>query len=143
MLKDVEAVGMTGQIIKVSDGHAKNFLIPKGLAREIKPAEMPFYQSRVVQKKVATEVITSKVAMLAERIKNMHVTIKKTIHDDGKLYGSISADEIVELLKEKEISIDRKQVEFDKAIKATGEHSVIIKLSSKFKPKLIVKVAGK
>lgn len=143
MLKDVENVGMTGQIVKVSDGHAKNLLIPKGLAKEVKEAEMPFYKNRVIQQKVATDVILSKVAMLAERIKNMHVTIKKTVHDDGKLYGSINADEIVELLKEKEVTVDRKQVEFDKTIKAIGEHSVIIKLSSKLKPKLTVKVVGK
>lgn len=143
MLKDVENVGMTGQIVKVSDGHAKNFLIPRGLAKEVKDAEMSFYQSRVVQQKIVAEAITSKVAMLAERIKNMHVTIKKTVHDDGKLYGAISADEIVELLKEKEVVIDRKQIEFDKAIKATGEHTVTVKLSSKFKPKLTVKVVGK
>lgn len=143
MLKDVENVGMSGQITKVSEGYAKNFLIPKGLAKEVKESEMAFYQGRAAKQKVNAEILTSKVAMLAERIKGLHVTIKKTGHDDGKLYGSISADEIVELLKEKEITIDRKQVEFEKAIKTTGEHSVIIKLSSKLKPKLSVKVVGK
>lgn len=134
---------MAGQIVKVSDGYAKNFLIPKGLAKEIQDAEMAFYKNRVVQQKVAAEVISSKAAMIAERIKTMQVTIKKTIHDDGKLYGSISADEIVDLLKEQDVTIDRKQILFDKTIKTTGEHSVVIKISPKLKPKLTVKVIAK
>ena len=78
--------------------------------------------------------------MVAERIKSMHVSIKERVHDDGKLYGAVSADEIVDLLKAKDISINRKQVEFDKSIKAIGEHKVTIRLSSKLKPQLTVKV---
>ncbi len=140
MLKDVENVGMNGQIVKVSDGYGTNYLIPQGFAKEVREAEMPFYKNRVVQQKVTAEVLTSKVAMLAERIKALHVTIKKTVHDNGKLYGAISVDEIVDCLKEKEITIDRKQVEFEKAIKTTGEYQVAIKLSSKFKPKFTLKV---
>jgi large subunit ribosomal protein L9 len=86
------------------------------------------------------EVLSSKAALLAERIRNMVVKIKKRAHDDGKLYGSVGADEVVALLKEKDVVINKKQVEFPKHIKHTGEHKVVIKLSSKLKPELTVKV---
>jgi len=140
MIKDVERVGIAGQIINVSDGYANNFLIPRKLAVEVTTDNQKFYEQKKQKETVAVEVLNSKVAMLAERIKSLHITIRERVHDDGKLYGAISADEIVDLLKAKEVSINRKQVEFDKSIKAVGEHKVTIKLSSKLKPQLTVRV---
>ncbi len=140
MIKDVERVGIAGQIINVSDGYANNFLIPRKLAVEVTTDNQKFYEQKKQKETVAVEVLNSKVAMLAERIKSLHITIRERVHDDGKLYGAISADEIVDLLKAKEVSINRKQVEFDKSIKAVGEHKVTIKLSSKLRPQLTVKV---
>jgi len=142
MLKDVEKVGMAGSVIKVSDGYAANFLIPRKLARKVEVSETAFFKNRTAKAKVVTEVLNSKVAMLAERIKNLHLVVKERIHDDGKLYGSVGADEIVELLKEKDISINRKQVEFKKAVRAVGEHKVTIRLTSKFTPELTLKVVA-
>ncbi|MCF7800048.1 50S ribosomal protein L9 [Candidatus Babeliales bacterium] len=142
MLKDVEKLGMAGQIIKVSDGYATNFLIPRKLAIKIGEQDLAFFKTK--EKKVVADkqVLSSKAAMLAEKIKNMHLTIKKKAHDEGKLYGSISPDEIVDLLKEKEIVINRKQVEFPKAVRSVGDYSVIIKLSSKLKPEFLLKVVA-
>ena len=142
MLKDVENVGMTGQIVKVSEGYALNFLIPKKLATRVDAHNKKHFESKQVREKVTQEVLSTKVAMLAERIKGLHVTVKQKIHDDGKLYGALSADIIVDLLKGKEISITKKQVEFIKNIKNIGEHKVIIKLSAKLKPELTLKVVG-
>ncbi len=101
MLKDVEKVGMAGSVVKVADGFAINFLLPRKLAVKVSKKELPFFQAR--EQKVDTEkkVLDSKVSMVAERLKNMHLTLKKRVHDDEKLYGSVGADEIVDLLKEK------------------------------------------
>lgn len=143
MLKDVENVGMSGQIVTVSDGYGQNFLLPRKLAVRVTEENLAFFQTKQKKEKVAAEVIASKAGMLAERIKELHLTIKEKTHDDGKLYGSVGADEIVELLKEKEISITKKQVEFPKTIKEVGDHKVTIKLSSKLKPQLTLKVVSK
>ena len=143
MLKDVENVGMAGQIVKVADGYAINYLIPKKLALQVTAANEAFFKSKIKRVELDKKALTSKIEMLAERIRNLHLTIKKRIHDDEKLYGSISADEIIELLKEKDISVSKKQVEFPKAIKKVGEHKVTIKLSSKIKPQLTLKVIAK
>lgn len=140
MLKDVERVGMAGQIINVSDGYAKNFLIPRHLGVEITPENADFYREKKHREHVVAEVLNSKAAMLAERIKALHISIKERVHDDGKLYGAIGADEIVGLLREKDIVINKKQVEFNKSVKTVGEHKVTIKLSSKLKPQLTLKV---
>jgi large subunit ribosomal protein L9 len=143
MLQDVEKVGMAGQVVKVSDGYATNFLIPRKLAKKVCENDEKFFSKRVVKAKLDAQVLNSKVAMLAERIKNMHLVVKERVHDDGKLYGAVGADEIVELLKQKDITINRKQVEFKKSIRTVGEHKVAIKLSSKFKPELMLKVVAK
>ncbi|MBD3273594.1 50S ribosomal protein L9 [Candidatus Dependentiae bacterium] len=140
LLKDVEKLGMAGTIVKVSDGFAQNFLIPRKLAIKITDKNSSFYTSKIKKAKTTAKVLSSKAAMLAEHIRNLHLTIKEKVHDDGKLYGSVGADEIVALLKEKDISINKKQVEFPKAIRSTGEHKVIIRLSSKLKPEMKLKV---
>jgi len=77
--------------------------------------------------------------MLAERINNMTVTLRRKMHDDGKLYGAINAAEIVDALAQEGVSISKSQVVFDKSIKNKGTHEVIIKLTSRLKP--MVKVA--
>ena len=142
MLKDVENVGMAGMIISVSDGYASNFLFPRKLAVEVTDKNKVFFAQKKQKEAVVAEVINSKIGMLAERIKTMHLNIKERVHE-GKLYGAISADEIVALLKGKDIAINRKQVEFEKSIKTVGEHKVTIRLTSKFKPQLTLKVEAK
>jgi large subunit ribosomal protein L9 len=142
MLKDVEKVGMAGAMINVSDGFASNFLFPRKLAVEVTSQNEKSFKVKVQQKQAQTQVVNSKIAMLAERIKDMIITVKEKTHDDGKLYGAVGADEVVAMLKDKDISIDKKQVEFTKSIKAIGEHKVTIRLSSKLKPQLTVKVVS-
>jgi large subunit ribosomal protein L9 len=142
MLKDVENVGMSGQVVKVSEGYATNFLFPKKLAAKIDESNKKFYEGKQVREKITQEVLSTKVAMIAERIKGLRLSVKQKIHDDGKLYGALSADIVVDLLKQKEIAITKKQVEFVKNIKNVGEHKVIIKLSTKLKPELTLKVIG-
>ena len=143
LLKDIEKIGMAGTILKVSDGYAANFLIPNKLAVKVNEGDIDTFKQKIKKVEEFKTVLTSKIAMLAEHIKTTHLTLKERTHDDGKLYGAISADEIVTLLKEKNISINKKQVEFPKAIKAVGEHKIIIKLSSKLQPELTLKVCAK
>lgn len=140
MLKDVEKIGMSGQVAKVADGYAMNFLIPRKLAVKVTNKEEVFFAKKEVKVKVDNKILNSKVAMLAERIKNMHLVVKERIHDNGKLYGAVGADEVVEMLKAKDVSVNRKQIEFKKAIRVVGEHKVAIRLSSKLKPELTLKV---
>ncbi len=142
MLQDVENIGMVGQVLNVSDGYAANYLLPRKLAKQVTAKSEKFYAERSKKIEVAVQAVASKMGMLAERIKNLHLTLKKRQHDDGKLYGSVSADEVVDLLKGKDITINKKQVVFIKSIKNVGEHKVAIKLSAKIQPHATVKVVG-
>ena len=142
MLKDVEKVGMAGQIVKVADGYAANYLFPRKLAVEATENNMEQLKARVVKETINAQVLSSKIAMLAERLKSVVLTIKSRVHDDGKLYGAVSADDIVDLLKAQDVVVNRKQIEFDKTIKTVGEHKATIRLSAKLKPQVTVKVVA-
>ena len=140
MLKDVEKVGMAGSTINVSEGYAQNFLFPRKLAVAVTAKNKAFYDKMKVKEQVQVEVALTKAGMLAERIKTLKVSIKERVHDDGKLYGAVGADEVVKLLKEKDITVDKKQIEFEKSVKSVGEHKVTVKLSSKLQPQFTLKV---
>lgn len=125
---------MAGEVLKVADGFGQNFLLPRKLAVEITSQNESFYKQREKIVEHRKEVVETKTSMLAEKIASLKLTLKRKIHDDGKLYGSINASEIVDLLAEKGVSITKSQVELDKSIKAKGSYDVTIKLSSKLKP---------
>ncbi len=134
--KDIEKIGMAGEIIKVGDGYARNYLIPHGFAIEITKKNESSYQEKAQSVEHRKEVIATQTSMLAEKIKTLKLTLKRKMHDDGKLYGSINSTEIVESLANKGISIAKNQVTFDKSIKTKGSHKVTIKLTSRLKPQL-------
>ena len=71
--------------------------------------------------------------MFAEKLSTVSITLKRKMHDDGQLYGSINASEVVDALAEKGISITKSQVEFEKSIKSKGTFKVIIKLNNTIK----------
>ncbi len=140
--KDIEKIGLAGEIIKVGDGFARNFLIPQGLAVEITSSNKSQYLSKIRKVENRKEVIASQTSMFADKISNLSLTLKRKMHDDGQLYGSINASEIVEALAEKGISITKSQVEFDKSIKSKGTFRVGIKLTAKLKPSLVVTIVA-
>jgi len=145
MLKDVENVGMTGEMLKVSDGYATNFLFPRKLAVEVTPENEKGFARRLKVVEKRQEVVASKTSMLAEKIKSLKLVYKTKIHkskEGEELYGAIRENVIVDLLAEQGVSVAKNQVQFDKPIKTTGLHSVIIKLSNQLQPKVSLKIVA-
>lgn len=138
--KDVEKIGLAGEIIKVGDGFARNFLIPQGLAVEITLQNKSQYLSKIRKVENRKEVIASETSMFAEKLNGVAITLKRKMHDNGQLYGSINASEIMEALAAQGISISKGQVEFDKPIKSKGSSKVTIKLSTRLKPAITVTI---
>ena len=141
LLQSIEKVGVSGEIINVSAGYAQNFLFPRKLAVEVTVSNEEFFAQRAKKIEHRKEVIATTTSLLSEQIKGITLVIKKKMHDDERLYASVNASEIVDLLAEQNIKISKSQVVFDKAIKAAGSYPVTIKLSSKLQPQLTLKVA--
>lgn len=134
LLKNVEKVGVAGEILKVSDGFALNFLFPKKLAVQITPENEQYYESKKKMVEHRTEVIATETSMLAEKIKSLHITIKRKMHNGERLYGSISAGEIADELANKGIKVAKNQIILEKSIKEKGTFPITIKLSSRLQP---------
>ncbi|KIX85040.1 50S ribosomal protein L9 [Vermiphilus pyriformis] len=140
LLKDVPKIGMAGEIVKVADGYAANYLFPHKLALQVNSENERSFKNkeRVVEQR--KEKIETQTSMLAERIKGLSLVIKRKMHNDGKLYGSINVGEIADLLAQKGISVSKNQIELAKSIKEQGTYEVGIKLSSRLQPKITLKV---
>lgn len=142
--KDIKGTGKAGDVVKVSDGYARNMLIPKGWATEATEGNV---RSLEKQKAVAAEKKAQEKAAAqadAEKIKALSVTIKTKAGDGGKIFGSITSKDIADALKEQhKITVDKKKIQLTNPIKMTGEMNVAIKLYPEVSTTLrVIIVAG-
>ena len=142
--KDIKGTGKAGDVVKVSDGYARNMLIQKGWATEATEGNV---RSLEKQKAVAAEKKAQEKAQAqahAEKIKALSVTIKTKAGDGGKIFGSITSKDIAEALKEQhKITVDKKKIQLANPIKMTGELDVAIKLYPEVSTTLkVIIVAG-
>ena len=128
MKKDFISLGYEGDICKVKDWYARNYLIPRNIA-VIKNAgnlKTLAQMQKSLEKKRAKRKMEAEI--LKGKIVDISVMIPVKVAENGKLYGSVSPQNIVDALKEKEIDINKKDVHMDKHIKELGEYEIEIKL---------------
>ena len=129
LTQDVKAQGKKGQIIEVSDGYAKNFLLKKGLAIEATAQALNDLKGKEAAKQHQIEVDRQNAKDTAQKLTAISVKIKGTAGADGRFYGSITAKDIAQALQEQHgIEIDRRKLQLDAPIKAFGSYSIEIKL---------------
>ena len=126
--EDVDGLGFCGDEVEVKDGYGRNFLIPKGKALLATPNNLKAFnhQKRVVQSKVKRVIAT--VQAIADEIAKVTCTVKKKIGDTGKMFGSVTAQEIADLLKVQGVEIDRRKIQITEPIKKAGEYKIPVKL---------------
>jgi large subunit ribosomal protein L9 len=138
LLENVPSLGKAGDMVKVSDGYGRNYLIPKKkaiLATE-KSVKMVEHQKRQVQQRV--EKSRKDAQKIASQIENLSCTFSKTVGESGKLFGSITSMDIENYLKENGIEVDRKKIVLEEPIKNLGMFTVPIKLNSEVTAQLKV-----
>ena len=127
--RDVKGTGKAGDIVKVSDGYARNMLIPKGYAKEATEGNVRNLEK---QKAIAAEKKAEEKAAaqaLAEKISAVSVTIKTKAGEGGRIFGSITSKDIADALKaQHKLTVDKKKIQMDSPIKQTGEMEVAMKL---------------
>lgn len=142
LLQDVKALGKKDDIVNVSDGYARNFLFPKKLAVEATAGKL----NEITDKKSSLEnkkkKELEKAKALAERLNKIEIVIKTKAGVNGKLFGSITAKDIAEIIKEKHnIEIDKKKIILDDAIKSLGTQEIEIKVYPEVSAKVKVIVS--
>ena len=128
--EDVKSIGSMGQTVDVSDGFARNYLVPRGLAVEanVKNIKSLEHEKKVIQEKARK--VKNSVQDLADRLANITVVIKTKAGEEGKLFGSVTTMDIAEQLKNQGIEIDKKKISLDEPIKRLGTYAVNLKLHS-------------
>ena len=141
--RDVKGTGKAGDIVKVSDGYARNMLIPKGYAKEATEGNVRNLEK---QKAIAAEKKAEEKAAaqaLAEKISAVSVTIKTKAGEGGRIFGSITSKDISEALMEQhKLSVDKKKIQLDNPVKQTGELTVDVKLYPEVTSKLKITVVA-
>ena len=130
LIEDVPSLGKMGDLVKVSDGYARNCLIPqkKAVYATEKNVNTLDHQKREVQDRVAK--VKKGADKLAQEIAQLSCTFTKAVGESGKLFGSVTSMDIEDFLKENGIEVDRKKILLEEPIKSVGMFTVPIKLHS-------------
>lgn len=141
--QDVESLGEAGTVKNVSDGYARNYLIPKGFAILASPGEMKVLaeNQKVKDRKIARQ--EQELQELADRISAVKLTFEARSGEQGRLFGSVTSGDIADKLTAAVgHEIDRRKVVLEEPIRTSGEHRVTVNLVGKLKPEVLVVVKG-
>ncbi|MDX9888166.1 MAG: 50S ribosomal protein L9 [Anaerovoracaceae bacterium] len=129
LLKDVKGTGKAGDVVNVSDGYGRNFLLPRGLAQKGTEGNIRSLEKAKELQEEKFNKEKNEAQILADKIANLQVDIVSKSGEGGRLFGSITSNDIAEALKEQhKIEIDKKKIMLDSPIKQTGDFQVKIKL---------------
>ena len=141
--QDVKGTGKAGQIVKVSDGYARNKLIPGGLAVEATPANKKQIEREKAKAKEKYEAEKAAAQDLANQLADKIVVVKTKVGDNGRLFGAITSKDIAAAISEQTgIEVDKRKIVLDKPIKETGVETIGIKLFQDVTTKVVVRIEG-
>jgi large subunit ribosomal protein L9 len=128
LVKDVENLGFTGQIVKVARGYARNHLIPCQFALEATPANLKSMEKKRAEFEARAQREKDRAKDLAGQIKQVSVVIAQKAGDKDKLYGSVTNIDLAEALAQQGVDVDRRRIKLTEPIKSLGDFEVPIKL---------------
>ena len=141
LLQDIKGTGKKDQILEISDGYARNFLLPRKLAREATSEALNSIEKSKSADKHREEVKKAEAEKLAREIKGKVVQLSVRGGDNGKIYGSVTNDQISTAIKQQlGADIDKRKVEIEEPIKTAGQHFVTLKLMAGVTSRIIVNV---
>lgn len=136
LMKDVRDLGKEGQVVEVSDGHARNFLFPQNLAVAASPDALKQKQEKEASasKKVHKEV--SQAGDMAASLEGMELLLQEKVSDGGVLYAAVNGKAIVDALKKKGFALDPEAIHLKQPLKEPGEYNVTIHLPHGFEAEI-------
>src|SRR5712691_6454072 len=128
LTEEIRGLGTRGDVVNVKEGYARNYLLPKNLAREATPGNL----KSVEQERKKWALLASKEKDVAQKaatsVQGMKITVQKRVGENGQLFGSVTANEIADALEAKGIDVDKRRIELAHAIKSVGVHDVDVRL---------------
>lgn len=142
LLEDVDKLGSLGDEVSVKDGYGRNFLIPKGKAvlASTNNVKQFSHQKGIIDRKL--KKLKGGAEAVAEALGKLKISVTKKVGDQGKLFGSVTSQEIGELIHAQGVEIDRRKIQMSDPIKTLGEHKISIKLHPEVMGEVTVTVAA-
>lgn len=141
LLERVGRLGQMGDVVRVKDGYARNFLLPQGKALRATEANRKTFESQRVQLEARNLELKSEAEEIATRLEGQSFVSIRQAGDTGQLYGSVSTRDIADAVSAGGFSVERRQVLLDKPIKALGLHEVRVALHPEVAVKVMINVA--
>jgi large subunit ribosomal protein L9 len=141
LLDDVAKVGRRGDVREVSEGYARNFLIPKRLALTATAGNLKNLDRIKQQQEAKADRIKSDAEALRGRIEGLVFEVTRQASEEGKLFGSVTAQDIADFLAGQGVKVERRRIQLEEPIKALGESLVPIRLHPEVTAQLRVNVA--
>ena len=142
LLKDIKGTGKKDQVIEVSDGFGRNYLLPQGLAMLATPANLKVFELERKKLQARMDALRAEANEHASRLEGLVLVIAMRVGENDKLYGSVTSSIIGDALAEQGVDIDRRRILLDAPIRTLGEHTVRARLHADVVPSFIVKVVS-
>ncbi|BCL82846.1 50S ribosomal protein L9 [Ktedonobacteria bacterium brp13] len=141
LLKDVEGLGKAGDLKEVANGYARNYLLPRQVAAGATPGLVANRSQRIAAEQRKLEKLNESNRQLAQRLGEVSLTFKAKVGTQGRLYGSITSQDIAAALRDAEkITVDRRVIDLAEPIRSLGSYSISVKVASQLESKLTVNV---
>ena len=142
LTQDVKSQGKKGQLINVSDGYARNFLLPKGLAVEADATAMNDLKNKESSRLHKIELEKNAANDIAKKLETITVKLQAKAGADGRLYGSVTSLDIANALEEQhKIQVDKRKIQLSDPLKTFGVHTVSVKLYTEITGKINVVIS--
>ncbi|MFL5628587.1 MAG: 50S ribosomal protein L9 [Ktedonobacteraceae bacterium] len=143
LLQDVEGLGKAGDLKEVSNGYARNYLLPRQIAAGATPSLVANRKQRIAAEQRKLEKQAEFNRQQAERLGQVTLTFKARVGSQGRLYGSITSQDIAAGLRDAEgITIDRRMIDLPNPLRSTGTFTIPVKIGPSLEPKITVNVVG-
>ena len=142
LMTDVPALGHRGETRDVANGYARNFLLPRKLAVEATPANLKNVEHLKRQRAKEEDRALEAAKATAARIEVLTLSVTARASEDGRLYGSVSAQDVLEFLEKNQVPVEKRRIQLDDPIKAVGDYQVPIRLLGDVTASLTVSVAA-
>ena len=140
--EDIKSLGRAGEMVRVKPGYARNYLLPKGLAYEATEGNRKRIAAETRVRSARDQAERTEAERLAGTLSGLELKLSSKAGEEGKLFGSITSQDIADALARQGYTIERRRIEMDHPIKSTGSHTVSVRLHPEVHAELRVSVAA-
>ena len=143
LLQDIQGTGKKNQIIETSDGYARNYLLPRKLAKEATAEALNALEKSQGASRHREEVRRQEAEVRARELKGKVIQIEAKGGENGKIYGSVTNEQIAAALKEQHgVEVDKKKIDLSEPVRTVGETDIVVKLYPEISAKMLLRVTG-